>query len=577
MHVVPIQTIQQTYCSESRAHRPGFTSKGNEPVESERFVPGPFRLGSFNSQDFARILFAGGKAAHPQRTIQALKTRAAEIQALEQVYQLLIWDTETAMPKAAANARAHQLVSQAVVLHQKQTHAGLGELLMRLQQPEVLTTLAPLDQALVMGMSQRFQALKRIPLTLVKSLAAATAETHFAWVQAREINDPSLFLPSLERLVTLEREKALRLSSGQLEPYQTLLSIYEPGLTISQLESIYSTLKPKLQQLLLRIQASEAFKKQNPDGVPAPRLLVQKGAFPWPKQWALGATVLQAMGFDPRRGSLGRSIHPFYASVSGPDDVRITTRGDENSLAESLYSIFHEGGHGLYDQGIPRTLLSPLGKATSLGMHEGQALLWENWVGKAQGTWEFLTDMLKKIFPGVFAPTAAETLYKEINQVRPSALRTEADEVTYNLHLMMRYELERDMINGKLAVKDLPAAWNAKSKAYLGIDPKNPNEGFLQDIHWSAGMFGYFPTYTMGTLYAAQLFEAAKKQIPDLEIELSIGNFQPLKQWLNQQVHQTAALESPLNMIQRISGESFSPEHYMRYLEHKYAGLYGLH
>ena len=560
MHVAPVQTTQPAYRSR----------------KSNRTASDYLSVGSFHGRDFGGILFAGGKTAYPQRTMKALKSRAAEIQALEQISQLLIWDTETAMPNAAANARAQQLVSQAVVLHQKQTNPGLGELLAKLNQPEVLTALPPLEQALVMGMTQRFSALKRIPLALVKSLAAVTAETHFAWVHARETNDSRLFLSSLEKLVGLEREKALRLSSGQSEPYQTLLSIYEPGLTTSQLESIYASLKPKLQKLLLGIQASEAYKKQNPEGVPGQRLLDQKGAFAWPKQWALGATVLQAMGFDPRRGSLGRSIHPFYASVSGPDDVRITTRGDENSLVESLYSVFHEGGHGLYDQGIPKTLLSPLGRATSLGMHEGQALLWENWVGKARKTWEFLSAVLKEIFPIAFAPATADTLYREINQVRPSVLRTEADEVTYNLHLMMRYELERDMINGKLAVKDLPAAWNAKSQEYLGISPKTPNEGFLQDIHWSAGMFGYFPTYTMGTLYAAQLFQAAKKQIPDLEKELSVGNFQPLKQWLNQHVHQVAALESPLNMIQRISGEAFSPDHYMRYLEHKYAGLYVL-
>jgi carboxypeptidase Taq len=398
----------------------------------------------------------------------------------------------------------------------------------------------------------------------VARLARECSIAQQVWVTARDKDEFSLFLPHLQTLVALKREEAGYLGAGA--PYDVLLDHYEPGTTAALLEPIFAALKTRLVPLLERIMASSVNIDEG----------VLYRTYDAGRQLAFSRLVLTAMGYDFDRGRLDLSAHPFTTSFH-PTDVRLTTRVNEQEFPVCLFSCIHEGGHGLYDQGLdPDRYGTPLGESLSLGIHESQSRLWENCIGRSRSFWRCFYPMLQQTFPAQLGDIALEGFYAAVNRIKPSLIRVEADEVTYNLHIMLRFEIEHDLIEGRLRAEDLPAVWREKMKSYLGIVPERDAEGVLQDVHWSMGAIGYFPTYTLGNLYAVQFFDQARLEIPTLEQEVEAGRLTPLTRWLNQKIHRWGKMFPTEQLVLRTTGQPLSPEPFLRYLENKYGELYQL-
>ena len=484
-----------------------------------------------------------------------------ELMLLRSVLSTLSWDQETMMPKQGGASRARQMSALSAFHHQKLTAPSLGELLEHLQDAEL--ELWP--RAAVREIGRDRDKAMRLPERLVRELAETTSLAYEAWVQARGQSDWSQFSPWLEKVLRLKREEARCLQESD-SLYDALLDHYEPGMTVQELDPLFAVLRPRLTELLTQIQASGR--------QPSPDLF--KGHFPAAGQQNFGRRVLSAMGFQWEAGRLDRSPHPFCTGLS-PSDVRITTRYSEEDFTSSLFGIIHEGGHALYEQGLDSQHYgSAACDAISLGIHESQSRLWENQVGRSQAFWEHWSAPLKETFPGQLDHLSIDTLVLGINRVEASLIRVEADEVSYGLHVILRYELEKLMIEGDLEVSDLEEAWNAKMEEYLGVVSSNDSEGVLQDIHWAHGYLGYFPTYVLGNLYSAQIFHQANRAMPDLEDNIRSGKLTPLREWLGREIHQRAKTVTAKGLIQDISDEPLSPHYFLDYLEHKFGELYEL-
>jgi carboxypeptidase Taq len=484
-----------------------------------------------------------------------------ELMLLRSVLSTLSWDQETMMPTQGSAFRARQMSVLSALCHQKLTDPNLGELLEQLQGAEL--DLWP--KTAVREMSRDRNKAMRLPERLVRELAETTSLAYEAWVQARGQSDWSQFSPWLEKVLRLKREEARCLQESD-SLYDALLDDYEPGMTVQKLDPLFAVLRPRLTKLLNRIQGSSRQPGQD----------LLKGHFPAAQQQEFGRQVLSAMGFQWKAGRLDRSPHPFCTGLS-PLDVRITTRYSEDDFSSSLFGIIHEGGHALYEQGLEsHNYGSAACDAISLGIHESQSRLWENQVGRSRVFWEYWFTPLKKVFPGQLDHISIDTLVQGINRVEASLIRVEADEVSYGLHIILRYELEKLMIEGDLEVSDLEAAWNAKMEEYLGVIPSSAAEGVLQDIHWAHGSLGYFPTYLLGNLYSAQIFQQANKSIPELEDNIRSGKLMPLREWLGREIHQRAKTVTADRLIEDISDEPLSPHYFLDYLDHKYSQLYEL-
>ena len=484
-----------------------------------------------------------------------------ELMLLRSVLQTLSWDQETMMPIQGGAFRARQMSALSAFYHQKLTDPFLGELLEHLQDEEL--DLWPMT-AVREIVRDRDKAM-RLPERLVRELAETTSLAYAAWVQARGQSDWSQFSPWLEKVLRLKREEARCLQESD-SLYDALLDHYEPGMTVQELDGLFAILRPRLTELLDKIQGSSRQPDQD----------LFKGHFPAAQQQDFGRQVLSAMGFQWKAGRLDRSPHPFCTGLS-PLDVRITTRYSEDDFSTSLFGIIHEGGHALYEQGLDSQHYgSAACDAISLGIHESQSRLWENQVGRSRAFWEHWFPHLKEIFPGQLDHISMDTLVRGINRVEASLIRVEADEVSYGLHVILRYELEKLMIEGDLEVSDLEAAWNSKMEEYLVVVPSNASEGVLQDVHWAHGSLGYFPTYLLGNLYAAQIFHQAKKSMPELEGNIRNGKLLPLREWLCQKIYQRAKTVTAKRLIQDISDEPLSPHFFLDYLDHKFSELYGL-
>ena len=404
-----------------------------------------------------------------------------------------------------------------------------------------------------------------IPVEFIRDLALLTSKAQQVWEQAREKSDFALFAPYLEKIVVMKRQEAEYLGY-QDEPYDALIDIFEPGMTSRKLEALFNALRPVLVNLSTQIRQAN-----RPNRRP---ILTQN--YEESIQWEFGLEVLTDMGYDFSRGRQDRSAHPFTTDFH-PTDVRITTRLNPNDLAMGLFGTIHEGGHALYEQGLDeRYFGTPLCEAISLGIHESQSRLWENYVGRSRPFWMWYYPRLQKLFPGQLGKVSLDDFYAAINAVAPTPIRVEADEVTYNLHIMLRFDLERAMLNGSVAIKNLPELWNAKMQEYLGITPKNDAEGVLQDIHWSLGAIGYFPTYTLGNLYGRQLYEAARQQIDGLEDRIAKGDLKSLREWLHTNIYRVGRAKTADELMLELSGRSLSTEPFNRYLEDKYGQLYDL-
>jgi carboxypeptidase Taq len=399
-------------------------------------------------------------------------------------------------------------------------------------------------QANVREMKRELDRASRLPQPLVEQLATACSLGQSVWVEARREQDFKKFLPRLKTIFDLKREQASALGFSD-SPYDALLDEYEPYATSKEVGTVLDQLCNALRPLLERIASR----------TDRPNVEVLRRVYPIPAQENFARLAAERIGFDFTRGRLDVTHHPFCTEL-GPDDVRLTTRYQERLFNSAFFGVLHEAGHGIYEQGLNGNEYGmPAGKFASLGVHESQSRLWENLVGRNRGFWHHFFAEAQKRFPDALSDVTPDTFHRAINDVRPSLIRVEADEATYNLHIAIRFQLERQLVEGQLACDDLPEAWNANYEKYLGIRPANDSEGVMQDIHWSAGLIGYFPTYSLGNLYAAQLFNAAKRDLGNLPEMFARGEFLPLKEWLNQRVHQMGQTLPARELIESITGE----------------------
>jgi len=504
--------------------------------------------------------------------LDRLKEKLRDIHHLTDAAALLSWDQETYMPAGGGQARADQIATLQTLAHDQCVSSDMADLLspwIDLEtghiREDAQPSLNPSEHALLRETWRDFHRAQKLPSSFVHRLEQECSLAQQVWTEARQRNDFALFLPYLRTVVGLKLEETEYLGYAE-SPYDALLDTYEPGATAAALQPLFSTLREQLARLLERVRQSP----MKPD----PSILTQ--SFSTDRQLAFSRQVLETMGYRFEHGRLDLSAHPFTTSFH-PTDVRLTTRVFERDLPSCLFSCIHEGGHGLYDQGLsPDHYGTPLGEPISLGIHESQSRLWENSVGRSLPFWRHFYPLLQQTFPEQLGSVPLEPFYAAINRVEPSLIRVEADELTYNFHIMLRFEIELDLIEGRLTVEELPAIWNQKMKEYLGVVPDRDADGVLQDVHWSFGAFGYFPTYTLGNIYAAMFYEQACHDLPDLEQHIGQGQLLPLKNWLNSKVHRWGRQFTSQELVQRVTGQSPSPDAFLRSLSQKFTNLYQL-
>lgn len=504
------------------------------------------------------------------QTLATLKSRLLEIQHLKDAAALLSWDQETYMPAGGGQTRAEQLATLQTLAHAKFVSPETENLLLHHIDPATGLAKAEADglddasKALLRETWRDFSRAKKLPSDFVNRLERECSLAQQVWAEARRRNDFMHFLPNLQTVIALKFEEIDYLGYDD-SPYDALLDTYEPGATVAQLQPLFATLRHGLLDLLNHVRGAAS--------PPDDRILFQ--TYDEQQQLAFGKLVLQGMGYDFNRGRLDLSAHPFTTSFH-PTDVRVTTRVFEKDLPSCLFSCIHEGGHGLYDQGLPQEHYgTPLGESLSLGMHESQSRLWENNVGRSKAFWTHFFPLVQQHFPSQLGAVSLDAFHAALNRVKPSLIRVEADEVTYNLHIMVRFDIELALIERRVEVKDLPGLWREKMREYLGIVPERDADGVLQDVHWSLGALGYFPTYTLGNLYAAMFFQQACRDIPSLETEIQRGHLLPLKTWLNHRIHQCGRQYSATDLLDRITGRALSVEPFLSYLRTKIGDIYG--
>ncbi len=496
--------------------------------------------------------------------LKELKTILGEVNDLNAAAYLLEWDQQTYMPPEGANARGYQLATLSGISHDKFTSPEVGQLLEDVQ-PFVDQPDPDSDEARLVRVARReYDKAIRVPTELVAEFAQVTTVAHNVWQVARAENNFAKFQPHLEKIVELRRRYAA-LFAPYDHVYDPLLDDYEPGMKTADVKAIFDILRPKqvalIQAIADRPQVNDSFLHQH---------------FEEQKQWDFGVEVITRFGYDWQRGRQDKSAHPFTTNFS-IDDVRITTRFLPDYFPSAFFSTTHEAGHALYELGIDHALeRTPLDGGASHAVHESQSRMWENLVGRSLPFWEHFYPRLQQVFPSQFSGVSLEAFYKGINKVEPSLIRTESDEATYNLHIMLRLELEIALMEGSLAVKDLPEAWNTRMQEYLGITPPNDAEGVLQDVHWSGGSIGYFSTYALGNLVSLQLWQKINQDIPDLADQIRKGEFSGLLGWLRQNVHRHGKKFEPQELIERVTGSKLSPEPYLQYLQAKFGQIYQL-
>lgn len=499
-----------------------------------------------------------------EEKLNQLKQKLAQLADLGRASALVGWDQQVYMPRGGAEDRGNILGTLAGLSHDMFTSDEMGKLLDELKPTAAQMDPESDDACLVLRTAHDYEKQTKVPTEKVAEFARVTTMAESAWEKAREKDDFKFFQPELEKIVELRREYASYFKPYE-HVYDPLLDDFEPGLKTKEVIDIFSKLRPQQVELLKAIAGRP---QVNDDFLHIP--YDEKG------QWDFGVDVITHFGFDWNRGRQDKSVHPFTTSF-GIDDVRITTRFDKERAASALFSTMHEGGHAMYEQGIGISLRRyPLATGASMALHESQSRMWENLVGRSRPFWKFFYPKLKAIFPSQLNGISEEAFYKGINKVEPSLIRVEADEATYNLHIMLRLELEIALMEGSLAVKNLPEAWNSRMQDYLGIVPPTNREGVLQDVHWSSGLFGYFPTYALGNLISAQIWEKLNQAIPDLESQIERGKFDEMLAWLRANLHRHGAKFEPQVMVKRITGVGISPEPYMRYLTQKFTDIYGL-
>lgn len=494
--------------------------------------------------------------------------RIADAATLASSAAVLGWDQQVMMPPGGLEYRSRQLAQLAKLSHELATDPRLADLLAECEADDDLTA----DPASVTAVNIReirhdYDRKTKLPAKLVEEEARLASMGEYIWAEARKESNFSRFRPILAQVIDLLRRKAECYGWAEGgEPWDALAEDYEPGCTAANVEKVFVPLRQRLKALLDDLMRNGK----------APSNRFNEIALPIEKQEQFVRMVATGIGFDFERGRLDRSTHPF-CSGSHPGDVRLTTRFRETDLNDALGSTMHECGHGIYEQGLPPVYAGlPMGTSVSLGIHESQSRMWENQVGRSRAFWEWCFPRLRETFGSGVDGLTLEDVYGGANIVRPDFIRVEADEATYNMHIMVRFELERAILKGDLAVDDIPAAWNARYKEYLGLDVPNDAKGCLQDIHWSMTAMGYFPTYTLGNLYAAQFFEKARADMPDLEDQFRRGEFAGLKTWLNEHIHRHGRRYTPGELCEVVTGKPLSADPLLRHLEGKLRPIYGL-
>lgn len=490
-------------------------------------------------------------------TIDALKERLYDINALNAGAAIMGWDQQTYMPRGGAAARAEHLGILSRLAHEQFTDTVMGKL---------LDESAPIaegdDAALVKRVKRDFDLATKIPTKLVEEKSRLATLAHEEWVRARAENDFASFIPTLERMFEIAREEASYLGYKD-HVYDALLDQYEEGATAADVRAMFDTLKGPLSQLVKDIAAQ-----------PAPDDRWLYGTWDEARQRSFTEMLVKAIGFDMDRGRQDTAPHPFCTGWS-VGDIRLTTRF-KDYIGSAIFGSLHEAGHGMYEQGSPMAWdRSPLAGGCSLGFHESQSRLWENIVGRSKAFWTHFLPALSNAFPELGNPSI-DTFYRAINKVEPSYIRVEADEVTYNLHILIRFEIECALLTGELAMKDLPEAWNAKYAEYLGITPRNDAEGCLQDVHWSGGMIGYFPTYSMGNLLSYQIWHALQVDVPNTDGLLTAGDCGPILKWLQEKVYRMGRKVTPRELVLQVTGKPMGANDYLAGLTNKYRELYNL-
>jgi carboxypeptidase Taq len=500
-----------------------------------------------------------------QLAYERLCAHVRETALLASAQSLLGWDERTKMPPAAASYRAEQMSYLAGVIHKRETALEVGEWLTVLEGSPLADDPHSDAGADIANLRRDYDRKTKLPQSLVEELARLAVVGQQVWAEARKANDFARFQPLLERTVELKRQEAAAVGYDDT-PYDALLDEYEPGAKTFEVARVLAGLRDQLVPLVAGIAASSR----------RPNLEPLQRRFPIQLQEELGRRAVEAIGYDFAAGRIDVTDHPFCTTL-GPRDVRLTTRYDEHFLPGAFFSTLHEAGHGMYEQGLPADRHGlPTGQAVSLGIHESQSRMWENLVGRSRAFWEHFFPPAQSTFGETLRDVRLDDFYFAINDVRPSLIRTESDEATYNLHILVRFELEQALLVDALRVADLPAAWREKYRHYLGIEPPNDSDGVLQDVHWSSGAIGYFPTYTLGNLYAAQFFEQAARDLGDLHALFRQGEFLPLRDWLRKNIHAHGRRFPAAELALRVTGEPLSHDALMRHLRGKFAPLYGL-
>ena len=485
--------------------------------------------------------------------------------AYKEALGLIYWDLRTGAPKKGMDQRAEVIGMLSSEVFKMSTSEEMAAYIANLTHVEHAKELSEITQKTVAECKKEYDRNKKIPAEEYKEFVMLQSKSESVWEVAKDSSNFSMFQPYLEKIVEMTK-KFITYWGYNGNKYNTLLDMYEPGMTVEVLDRVFGELREKIVPLVQRIK--EAEDKPNTEFLFQP--------FSKEKQREFSLEILKGLGYDFESGRLDETVHPFATGLN-PGDVRVTTKYDENDFRTAIFGTIHEAGHALYEQNISHTLIgTPLCTGTSMGIHESQSLFYENFIGRSLSFWKSNYELLKEYAPTQFQHVSIDQFYRAINESKPSLIRIEADELTYSLHIMIRYEIEKGLFNDEFEVKDLPKVWNEKYEQYLGIKPGNDANGVLQDVHWSDGSFGYFPSYALGYMYAAQLRNALLKDIPHFEQLLEEGKLLPIKEWLTDHIHQFGKLKLPLEILEEVTGEGLNASYLINYLYDKYEKIYQL-
>jgi carboxypeptidase Taq len=502
--------------------------------------------------------------ANTEQTVAEFRDYVRQILHYQEALALMQWDLRTGAPKQGVALRSEAIGTLSAEVFRRMTSPEMENFLNILTEPSTYESLDPVTKATVREVKKEFDLNRKIPPERHKEYVMLTSQAESVWEEAKHTNNFELFRPYLEKIVAMNIEFVGYWGYGE-NKYDTLLDQYEPGITVRQLDKLFGDLRGDLVQLVQSIVDSGIRPDLSAFQRPAPKA----------KQRELCLKLLEQLGYDFRAGRLDETVHPFETSINR-FDVRVTTRYDENDLRTALFGTIHECGHALYEQGISTDLIgTPVCSGASMGIHESQSLFFENIIGRSREFWEANYGLLQAVFPE-YRDVDLDVFYRGINDVKPSFIRIEADEVTYSLHIMIRYELEKALINEQLKVAELPGVWREKMKEYLGIVPETDSEGVLQDVHWSGGSFGYFPSYALGYIYSAQFRNTLAKEMPDFRDRIRAGEVLAIREWLREKIHRHGKMLTPKEIVRSVTGEDINAKYLVSYLHEKYDPLYNL-